>query len=77
MVLEEYNPELVYLPGRLNIVADALSRLDFDDGIEDAQLNELLAFDESELPLTSYPLLSNIISVTLLHPLRYSLTLFL
>ena len=56
MVLEEYNPELIYLPGRLNIVTDALSRLDFDDGIEDAQLNELLAFDESELPTTSYPL---------------------
>ena len=28
VILEEYNPELIYLEGSKNIVADACSRLD-------------------------------------------------
>ena len=31
LILEEYNPELIYKQGFKNIVADALSRLDIVD----------------------------------------------
>ena len=31
LILEEYNPELIYIQGSKNIVADALSRLDIVD----------------------------------------------
>jgi hypothetical protein len=39
LILEEFGPELIYLPGEENIVADALSRLDKkDDHFDDAIL---------------------------------------
>ena len=31
LILEEYNPELLYIQGSKNIAADALSRLDIVD----------------------------------------------
>ena len=31
LLLEDYGPEIVYLPGHLNVVADAISRLEFND----------------------------------------------
>jgi len=52
MVLEEYHPELIYLKGKHNIVADALSRLDLiPDSAED-----YLATHHNELPADIYPL---------------------
>jgi hypothetical protein len=40
LVLEEYGPELRYIKGEHNIVADALSRLDLDDSIPLADIKE-------------------------------------
>ena len=46
LILEEFGPELVYLPGEKNVVADALSRLDMinvptsDDSLEKQSYNE-------------------------------------
>ena len=31
LLLEDYGPEIEYLPGHLNVVADAISRLNFND----------------------------------------------
>jgi len=58
MVLEEYYPELIYLKGKHNIVADALSRLDLiPDNAED-----YLAAQNNELPADIYPLQMSLLS---------------
>ena len=33
LILEEYDPEIIYLAGSENIVADAVSRLDYDASV--------------------------------------------
>ena len=60
MVLEEYDPELVYIKGPDNIVADALSRLDLIPEEEEptGHLNlwQWLHLEQEELPEDAYPL---------------------
>ena len=59
LVLEEYGPELNYIKGENNIVADALSRLEMtpDDDIEmdDQFFAECLAADPQDYP-SDYPM---------------------
>ena len=56
LILEEYGPELRYIKGENNIVADALSRLDMDDNVSDSELmsfeelTEIFAGDEEDFP---------------------------
>ena len=56
LVLEEYGPELHYVKGENNIVADALSRLDLDPTktLHESQYAE--CFGGDELPQESFPL---------------------
>ena len=51
--MEEYNPELIYIQGTKNIVADALSRLDCDETslATEEEVADYFNFDESK-PLT-------------------------
>ena len=59
MVLEEYQPKLMYLEGKKNIVADALSRLDLlpDEEVEESHILELLGFsDVDDLPQSACPI---------------------
>ncbi len=56
LVLEEYGPELIYIKGESNVVADALSRLEIDDKREIFNLSESFGFDDNDLPATAYPL---------------------
>jgi len=58
MALEEYHPELIYLKGKHNIVADALSRLDL---IPD-NADDYLATQHNELPADIYPLQMTLLS---------------
>ena len=39
LLLEEYGPEIVYIKGVDNIVADAISRLDYDEKINTRNIN--------------------------------------
>jgi hypothetical protein len=42
LVLEEFGPDLQHIKGEKNIVADALSRLDFDNNQEILQYQQML-----------------------------------
>src|SRR5512145_1201594 len=53
LTLEEYGPELNYIKGENNIVADALSRLEMtsdDDEMDEQQWAECLAAEEEDFP---------------------------
>ena len=55
LVLEEFGPELVYLKGERNIVADALSRLDIEETNEILDINIAVGYDDDDLPEDSFP----------------------
>lgn len=73
LILEEYNPELIYIKGPNNVVADALSRLDLLPELPEnaisaksrftkVSLQEFCAFQEDELAENAYPLRFSLIS---------------
>jgi transposase InsO family protein len=58
LAIEEYCPDLVYIKGEKNVVADALSRLaSKDDEIENIEfISDHFGFDDKDLPRSMYPL---------------------
>jgi hypothetical protein len=60
LILEEYGPELIYVKGEHNVVADALSRLDLlttpplSANLE--QMAEHFGIDDDDLPADAFPL---------------------
>ena len=56
LVLEEFGPELNYIKGENNIVADALSRLDMDTDKEIFNLTEAAGYDSDDLPQGAFPI---------------------
>ena len=70
LILEEYSPDLIYLKGETNIVADALSRLELDTPtttlaeMHDIQyLADHFGLDDDDLPADAYPLQYKIIAL--------------
>ena len=69
LVLEEYGPELKYIKGEKNVVADALSRLvmikeedqEPKQPVTQRYLAEHFGLDSSDLPEDAYPLRYRII----------------
>jgi len=63
LIIEEFGPELIYVPGNKNVVADALSRIDSDDsrnnGLSDDNLDALVT---TEVPEDIFPLTFKLIS---------------
>ena len=59
LILEEYGPELLYIKGEENIVADALSRLDLKDDEETPSTPEVMAtlFAADDDEVVEFPLM--------------------
>ena len=55
LILEEFGPELKYIKGEKNVVADALSRLEMDNSIDTVNPTECFGYDDDDLPANSYP----------------------
>jgi hypothetical protein len=55
LTLEEYGPELRYIKGEHNVVADALSRLDMIEVSEIYNVAECFGYDDDDLPESSFP----------------------
>ena len=56
LILEEFGPELKYIKGVNNVVADALSRLEMSDNQEILNISEIYGYDEKDLPESAYPI---------------------
>ena len=58
LAIEEYGPELVYIKGERNVVADALSRLAMkDDVIDNIEfISDQFGLDDKDLPRNMFPL---------------------
>ena len=56
LLLEEYSPEIKYISGKKNIIADALSRLDFNDNQPDLhETADCYGFDPEDFPDDAFP----------------------
>ena len=56
LILEEFGPELRYVPGDKNIVADALSRLDLSETeLDTFATAEFLAVKTKDIPKDAFP----------------------
>ena len=70
LIIEEYSPELIYLKGESNIVADALSRLELTPSKNDTEtdlhdiyyLADHFGLEDDDLPPDTYPLQYKIIA---------------
>jgi hypothetical protein len=62
LIIEEFGPELVYLQGKKNVVADALSRIDTNDSSYDTENTPNEVFATDDLPQDIFPLTYKLIS---------------
>ena len=56
LILEEFGPELKYIKGENNVVADALSCLEMSDNKEILNIYEIYGYDDEDLPDSAYPI---------------------
>ena len=56
LILEEFGPELKYIKGENNVVADALSRLEMSDNKEILNIYDIYDYDDEDLPDSAYPI---------------------
>ena len=56
LILEEFGPGLKYINGDINVVADALSRLEMSDNQDILKISELYGYDDTDLTDNAYPI---------------------
>ena len=56
LIIEEFGPELKYIKGENNVVADTLSRLEKSPNQEILNISELYGYDDKDLPDRAYPI---------------------
>ena len=56
IILEEFGPELKYIKGENNAVADALSRLEMGENQDIINISELYGYDDKDLPDSADPI---------------------
>ena len=56
LILKEFGPELKYIKGENNVVADALSCLEMSDNQKILNISELYGYDDADLPDSAYPI---------------------
>ena len=56
LILKEFGPELIYIKGENNVVADALSRLEKSPNQEILNISELYGYDDEGMPDSAYPI---------------------
>ena len=56
LILEEFGPELKYIKGENNVVANALSRLEMSDNQEILNISEIYVYEDKDLPDSAYPI---------------------
>ena len=56
LILKSFGPELKYIKGENNVVADALSRLEMSDNQDILNVSELYGYDDADLPDSAYPI---------------------
>ena len=56
LIIEEFGPELRYIKGENNVVADSLSHLEMSDNQEILNISELYGYNDEDLPDSAYPI---------------------
>ena len=56
IIIEEFGPELKYIKGDNNVVADALSRLENSPNQDILKISEFYGYDDKDLPDSAYPI---------------------
>ena len=54
LILKEFGPELKYIKGEKNVIADAISRLKISDNQEILNIYELYGYDDADMPNSAY-----------------------
>ena len=56
LILEEFGPELKYIKGENNVVADSLSCLEKTNNQDILNISELYGYNDKDLPDSAYPI---------------------
>ena len=56
LILKEFGPELKYIKGKNNVVADALAILEMSDNQEILNISEICGYDYADMPGSAYPI---------------------
>ena len=56
LILEEFGPELKYIKGENNVVANSLSHIEKSGNQEILNISELYGYDDEDLSDSAYPI---------------------